>query len=310
MRDILKKQPPIFWAAAIFLLLVLAMALAPGLFTSYDPIAQDMKSLLQKPSSAHWFGTDNLGRDIFARVVYGARLDLAIGFFAMLVPAVFGTVVGLTAGYYGKSIDAVIMRILDIFTAFPLMVLVIAIVAILGSGIRNLFIAIWLVGWREYAKLVRSEVLVAKSSEYISAARTLGYSNARIMFRHILPNVVNSAFIYAISDIMLCMLMGASLSFLGLGVPTPTPEWGAIISEGKSFLTTSWWIAAFPGLMLALTGISISLVGEGISKRHAECAWDSISGRERKTENGGSFVGSKKSSHGFYNGGADRAGGQ
>ena len=267
MRDILKKQPPIFWAAAIFLLLVLAMALAPGLFTSYDPIAQDMKSLLQKPSSAHWFGTDNLGRDIFARVVYGARLDLAIGFFAMLVPADFGTVVGLTAGYYGKKIDAVIMRILDIFTAFPLMVLVIAIVAILGSGIRNLFIAIWLVGWREYAKLVRSEVLVAKSSEYISAARTLGYSNARIMFRHILPNVVNSAFIYAISDIMLCMLMGASLSFLGLGVPTPTPEWGAIISEGKSFLTTSWWIAAFPGLMLALTGISISLVGEGISKR-------------------------------------------
>lgn len=175
--------------------------------------------------------------------------------------------IGLFSGYFGGKIDALIMRILDIFTAFPLMVLVIAIVAILGSGVKNLFIAIWLVGWREYAKLVRSEVLVVKNSEYVSAAKTLGYSNRRVIFRHILPNVVNSAFVYAISDIMLCMLMGASLSFLGLGVPTPTPEWGAIISEGKSFIMTAWWIAAFPGIMLALTGISISLVGEGVSRR-------------------------------------------
>lgn len=267
MKKIFQKQSVFFWIAAVFLLLIIVMALFPGLFTSFDPIAQDMTALMQKPSADHWFGTDNLGRDIYSRVIYSARLDLMIGIFAMLIPAICGTFVGLLSGYYGGKIDAVIMRILDIFTAFPLMVLVIAIVAILGSGIKNLFIAIWLVGWREYAKLVRSEVLVVKNSEYISAARTLGYSGRRIMFRHILPNVVNSAFVYAISDIMLCMLMGASLSFLGLGVPTPTPEWGAIISEGKSFITTAWWIAAFPGIMLALTGISISLVDEGVSKR-------------------------------------------
>lgn len=254
-----------FYIAVVLLGIVILMALFPGMFTGYDPIEQNMTALLQKPSSEHWFGTDNLGRDVFSRVVYGARVDLLIGIFAMLVPAITGTLIGLFSGYYGGRIDAAIMRILDLFTAFPLMVMVIAIVAILGSGIKNLFIAIWLVGWREYAKLVRSEVLSAKNSEYIAAAKTLGYSDGRIMFRHVLPNVVNSAFVYGISDIMLCMLMGASLSFLGLGVPTPIPEWGAIISEGKNFITTCWWITTFPGIMLALTGISISRVGEEVS---------------------------------------------
>lgn len=257
----------LFYIAIAFLILIFAMAFFPGLFTKYDPLNQDLMALLKKPSSQHWFGTDNLGRDVFSRVVYSARLDLAIGFFAMIVPAIIGTLVGLLSGYFGGKVDAIIMRILDIFTAFPLMVLVIAIVAILGSGIRNLFIAIWLVGWREYAKLVRSEVLVAKNSEYIASAKALGYSNMRVMFRHVLPNVVNSAFVYGISDIMLCMLMGASLSFLGLGVPTPTPEWGAIISDGKSFISQAWWIVAFPGIMLGLTGIAISLVGEQLSKK-------------------------------------------
>ncbi|MCD7841189.1 MAG: ABC transporter permease [Lachnospiraceae bacterium] len=266
MKRIKRKKFSIaFWIASAFLALIVLMAVVPGLFTPYDPIGQDMTALMQKPSSAHWFGTDNLGRDIFSRVVYSARLDLEIGIFAMLVPAVVGTMVGLLSGYYGGKVDAIIMRILDIFTAFPLMVLVIAIVAILGSGIKNLFIAIWLVGWREYAKLVRGETLVAKNSEYVAAARTLGFSNARIMLRHVLPNVINGAFVYAISDIMLCMLMGASLSFLGLGVPAPTPEWGAIIADGKLFITTAPWIVVFPGIMLALTGISISIIGEQVS---------------------------------------------
>lgn len=256
-----------FYCAVCFLIFVLFMAILPGMFTRYDPIAQDMTALLQKPSVVHWFGTDYLGRDVFARVVYGARVDMLIGFFAMIVPAAFGTLVGLLAGYYGGKLDACIMRILDFFTAFPMMVMVIAIVAMLGSGMKNLFIAIWLVGWREYAKLVRSEVLTVKNSEYIAAAKTLGYSDCRILFRHVLPNVINNAFVYGISDIMLCMLMGASLSFLGLGVPTPIPEWGSIISEGKDFLTTCWWITTFPGIMLAFTGISISRVGEELSEK-------------------------------------------
>lgn len=256
---------PFRFAAYAVLILVLLMAAVPWLFTGYDPLMQDMTALLQPPSAAHYFGTDNFGRDVFARVVYGARLDLEIGFFAMLIPAVFGTAVGIAAGYFGGKVDAVIMRILDVFIAFPTMVLAIAIVAILGSGVKNLFLAIWLVGWREYTRLVRSDVLVIRSSEYVEAAKSLGYSNLRIMFRHIFPNVASTVLVYAVSDIMMCMLMGASMSFLGLGVPTPTPEWGAIISEGKNYMMTAWWIVTFPGIMLALTGISISVAGQKLS---------------------------------------------
>lgn len=261
----MKKRNIPAWCACAVLMIVFLMAVVPQLFTSYDPLEQDMTALLQAPSAAHLFGTDNFGRDVFSRVVYGARLDLEIGFFAMLVPAVFGTAVGITAGYFGGKVDAVIMRILDVFVAFPTMVLAIAIVAILGSGVRNLFLAIWLVGWREYTRLVRSDVLVIRSSEYVEAAKSLGYSDLRIMFRHIFPNVARTVLVYAVSDIMMCMLMGASMSFLGLGVPTPTPEWGAIISEGKNYMMTAWWIVAFPGIMLAVTGISISAVGRRLS---------------------------------------------
>lgn len=256
---------PFRFAAYAVLILVLLMAAVPQLFTGYDPLTQDMTALLQPPSAAHYFGTDNFGRDVFARVVYGARLDLEIGFFAMLIPAVFGTAVGIAAGYFGGKVDAVIMRILDVFIAFPTMVLAIAIVAILGSGVKNLFLAIWLVGWREYTRLVRSDVLVIRSSEYVEAAKSLGCSDLRIMFRHIFPNVASTVLVYAVSDIMMCMLMGASMSFLGLGVPTPTPEWGAIISEGKNYMMTAWWIVTFPGIMLALTGISISVAGQKLS---------------------------------------------
>lgn len=256
---------PFRFAAYAVLILVLLMAAVPQLFTGYDPLTQDMTALLQPPSATHYFGTDNFGRDVFARVVYGARLDLEIGFFAMLIPAVFGTAVGIAAGYFGGKVDAVIMRILDVFIAFPTMVLAIAIVAILGSGVKNLFLAIWLVGWREYTRLVRSDVLVIRSSEYVEAAKSLGYSDLRIMFRHIFPNVASTVLVYAVSDIMMCMLMGASMSFLGLGVPTPTPEWGAIISEGKNYMMTAWWIVTFPGIMLALTGISISVAGQKLS---------------------------------------------
>ncbi len=257
----------IYIVAYAVLAVILLMAFFPGLFTGYDPISQDMTALLQPPSLQHYFGTDNFGRDVFSRVVYSARLDLEIGFFAMLVPAVIGTTLGIIAGYYGGKVDAVIMRILDIFIAFPTMVLAIAIVAILGSGVRNLFIAIWLVGWREYTRLVRSDVLVIRNSEYVEAAKTLGYSNIRIMFRHILPNVAGTVLVYAVSDIMMCMLMGASMSFLGLGVPTPVPEWGAILSEGRNYMMTAWWMVAFPGIFLAITGVSISLTGQSLQER-------------------------------------------
>jgi peptide/nickel transport system permease protein len=249
----------------LILCLVLLAAFFPGQFTRLDPTAQDMMALMQPPSAAHPFGTDNYGRDVFARVIYGTRVDLEIGFLAMIVPFLVGSTIGLIAGYCGGWVDAVFMRVLDVFTAFPFIILVIAIVTIMGSGVSNLYIAIWLVGWREYARLVRSEVLVEKNSEYVQAARNLGYSHLRIMFRHILPNVLSSAVVYGVSDIMMCMLMGASMSFLGLGVQPPIPEWGAIISEGRTFMNYAWWISTFPGIALAITGTGLSLLGAGIS---------------------------------------------
>lgn len=238
-RKVCFQYPVRFYIALFFVVVIVIMAMFPHIFTAENPITQDMTSLLEAPSSMHWFGTDEMGRDVFARVVYGTRVDLMIGIFAMLVPALVGTALGLLSGYYGGKIDMVIMRILDMFMAFPTMVMVIAIVAIFGSGMKNLFLAIWLVGWREYAKLVRSEVLTIRNSEYILAAEAMGYSDSRILLRHIFPNVINSVLIYAISDMMMCILLGASLSFLGLGVPTPIPEWGSMISEGRAYLMTS-----------------------------------------------------------------------
>lgn len=264
-RKLKASKPISLIIGGILFAVMFLMAIWPSLFTSYDPYELDLMNCLQPPSRAHWFGTDNYGRDVFARVVYGARVDLTIGFVAMIVPFIIGSFIGLVAGYYGKWVDAIIMRIQDIMTAFPFTILVIAIVTILGSNISNLYIAIWLVGWRDYTKLVRSEALIEKSSEYVQAARSLGYSNLRIMFRHILPNTINSAVVYAVSDIMVCMLVGASLSFLGLGVQPPTPEWGAIISEGRPYILQAWWMCALPGLALAVTGTSLSLLGEGIS---------------------------------------------
>lgn len=249
----------------ILMSVILLVAFFTNLFTPYDPVAQDMSSILQSPGPLHPFGTDNFGRDIMSRVLYGTGIDLQIGFLAMIVPFLTGTLIGLIAGYCGGAVDAVFMRILDVFTAFPFIILVIAIVTILGPNISNLYIAIWMVGWREYARLVRSEVLVEKNSEFVLAARSLGFSHVRILFRHILPNVINSAVVYGISDIMMCMLMGASMSFLGLGVQAPTPEWGAIISDGRPFMTYAWWISTFPGIALALTGVSLSLLGEGLT---------------------------------------------
>lgn len=250
----------------VLLALILLMAFFPFLFTGKDPYEQDLMNALLAPSGEHWFGTDQYGRDVFARVIYGTSVDLKIGFLAMLVPFFTGCLIGLLAGYYGGWVDALVMRIQDIMTAFPFTILVIAIITILGPNISNLYIAVWLVGWKDYTKLVRSEVLSEKNLDYVQAARVMGFSNLRIMIRHLLPNTIRSAVVYAISDIMMCMLVGASLSFLGLGVQPPIPEWGAMITEGRPFILSAWWTCAFPGLALAVTGTALSLAGEAVSR--------------------------------------------
>lgn len=246
-------------------MVILFIAVFPGVIATHDPNSIDPTAMLQPPSGAHLFGTDNYGRDIFSRVIFATRLDLIIGVCAMLIPFVIGTALGLISGYYGGKIDAVIMRILDVFMAFPYMVLAIAIVAIAQAGLSALFLSMWLVGWKEYTRLVRSEVMVVKNMEYVQAAKALGYHDLRIILKDILPNVISSAIVYGASDIVMCMMSGAALSYLGLGVQPPTPEWGAIISGGKSFFSVAWWITIFPGIFLVVTGFAFSLIGDGLS---------------------------------------------
>ena len=249
---------------AIVLFFVL-LAAFPGVFTSYDPDAINAKDMLQAPSVVHWFGTDNYGRDLYTRVVYATRIDLYIGIGAMIIPFVLGTALGLISGYYGGKLDSMIMRIVDIFMAFPYMVLAIAIVAITKAGINALFISMWLVGWKEYTRLVRSETIVVKQQEYVEAAKVLGHGDLRIILRNVLPNVLSSSIVYGASDIVMCMLSGAAMSYLGLGVQAPMSEWGAIISEGKTYLSQAWWITLFPGLFLMIAGFGFSLIGDGLS---------------------------------------------
>lgn len=260
------RRSPSLLVGVVLVALTCIVAAFPNLFAPGDPTAMDFLAMLQPPSAEHWFGTDNYGRDIYTLVIHATRLDLLIGLGSVALPFVLGSLLGLIAGYYGGKVDAIIMRILDIFVAFPFMVLAIAIVAILGNGVVNLLIAMWIVSWPPYTRLVRSEVLIAKNSEYVQAAKTLGYGDFKIILRHILPNVISSSVVYAASDIVMCIMTAASMSFLGLGVPPNTPEWGAIISSGKSFITGGyWWISTMPGVIMAVVGLGFSLLGDGLN---------------------------------------------
>jgi peptide/nickel transport system permease protein len=202
---------------------------------------------------------------VFTRVLYAAQIDLRIGFLCVFFPWVLGSVLGALAGYFGGIADTVIMRTVDTFTAFPFLVMAIGVIAILGPGVTSLYIALTLAGWSMYARIVRAEVLVAKRSEYVLAARALGYSHARIMFRHILPNVITPAIIFAMTDIILVILSTTTLAFLGLGLPPPTPTWGTMIAEGKNFIFTAWWMVTLPGLAIVLVGVALSLFGDGVA---------------------------------------------
>ena len=266
-----KKEIPL-WRRSISLnigfgivVFILLLSFFPGWVATHDPSTQNYETILKPPSLENFFGTDNYGRDMFSRVIWGTRVDLVIGVVATIVPLITGSLLGLLAGYYGGWIDLVTMRLLDIIMALPFMVLIIAIVAIIGPGIMNLYLAIWMVGWKYYTRLVRAEVLVAKNAEYIQAAKVLGYSDLRIILRHILPNVISVAIVFAAADVVMCMLAGASMSFLGLGVQPPTPEWGALIAGGRAYISSAWWMTAFPGLFLVIAGTGFSMLGDGLA---------------------------------------------
>lgn len=255
-------------AAGLVLLavIVLAAAFAP-LLTIWDPIKQDLTKSLQDPGNGHLLGTDQLGRDVFARLLYGARVDLRVGALAVLFPFIIGGTLGLVAGWRGGWFDLVLMRVVDIVVAIPFFVLVIALVFALGSGTRSIYIAITLVGWVAYARIVRGEVLVAKEQEYALAARASGLPTHRILLRHLLPNVVLQAFVFSMSDIVLSILAIVTLGYLGLGVPPPTPDWGSMIQEGQAFVFTKWYLAAVPGLAVVVTGLALALIADGFVHR-------------------------------------------
>lgn len=259
-----RRSRTLLLGVALLSLIVAAAAAAP-LLTPYEPSALNLERTFEGPSRDHLLGTDNFGRDLFTRLLYGARIDLAIGVFATLVTLIVGSAIGLAAGYYGGRLDRVVMRVIDVVVAFPFFVLVIGLVAMLGAGLRNMFIAVWLVGWITYARIVRGEVLFVRTREYVEAARVIGASDRGIIFRHVLPNVITPAIIFSMTDVVLNILLGSSLSFLGLGAQPPAPEWGLMIAEGRTFLATAWWMSALPGLAIVVTGVAFSLIGDGLA---------------------------------------------
>ncbi|HEX5503287.1 MAG TPA: ABC transporter permease [Thermomicrobiales bacterium] len=250
--------------AGILGALVLLAILAP-LLTPYQPLAQDYSSTLRPPSLAHPFGTDNFGRDVLTRIIYGTRIDLRVGLTAVIAPFLIGITLGSLAGYFSGWFDTIIMRCVDVVQAFPFIVLIVAIVAVLGPGLNNMYVAVALTAWIVYARLIRGEILVVKQKEYVQASRALGLTDVRIIVRHVLPNVITASIVYSMADIALYIGLAAALSYLGLGAKPPAPEWGVMITEGQPFMTTAWWMSALPGLALVITGIGLSLVGDGLS---------------------------------------------
>ena len=234
------------------------------LLLPFDPLAVDFGQALLPPSLGHWFGTDDLGRDVFSRVVVASHTDLEIAVMCVLIPFVTGTAVGLVSGYAGGVIDAVLMRLVDILWAFPFYVLVIAIVGSLGPSIANMYLAFALVAWISFARIVRGEVLILKQQEFVQAALLLGYSHLRILLRHILPNAITPAIVFMMSDVVLTILAVTALGFLGLGIQPPTPEWGVMISEGRNFIFDGWWGSLFPGLAIVYVGVTFSFLGDGL----------------------------------------------
>jgi peptide/nickel transport system permease protein len=252
--------------AGIVLGWALIALLAPWI-APYDPIAHNLPDKLQAPSLPHPFGTDNFGRDILSRVMHGARIDLQMGIIGVLFPFLIGTTIGSIAGYAGGWVDSVLMRLVDVVLAFPFLVLMLAIIAILGPGLLSFYIAMALVGWVSYARLVRAQVLVLKTSDFVMAARSLGFGRLRILFRHILPNCIAGSIVFSMSDIVLVVLSGSAISYLGLGVQPPTAEWGVMIAEGQNFITTAWWITTFPGLAIVFMALGFSLLADGLAER-------------------------------------------
>lgn len=248
----------------IFILFFIIISIFAHFLTPYDPIEQDMLNKLQPPSSEHWFGTDNFGRDIFSRVIQGAGITMFVGFFSVALGAAVGIFLGIISGYYGGKIDSIIMRIMDIFLAFPGILLALAIVSVLGGGLFNVILAVSISSIPIFARITRASTLTIKKLEYIDAMRALGASDRRIIFKHIFPNITSPIIVQATLNIATAIISASGLSFLGLGAQPPTPEWGAMLSEGRNFLFNAPHVALFPGLAIVIVVLAFNLLGDGL----------------------------------------------
>lgn len=260
----LGRNPLALFGLGIVVLLVLMAAAAP-LIATYDPLAQALSDRLQPPlSPGHWLGTDEFGRDIWSRLVYGSRITLYIVLLVTVTAPVFGLLVGTVAGYYGGWVDTLLMRITDIFLAFPRLILALALVAALGPGIGNAVLAIALTAWPPYARVARAETLGVRNSDYIAAVRLLGAGGGRILLSHVAPMCVPSVIVRVTLDMAGIILTAAGLGFLGLGAQPPLPEWGLMISSGRKFLFDQWWVATMPGLAIFIVSLGFNLLGDGL----------------------------------------------
>ncbi|WP_425440932.1 nickel transporter permease [Sediminibacillus albus] len=259
----LVKSKTSFIGLCIILLLIVIAIMAP-IVATHSPTDQQLLNRYLAPSAEHWLGTDELGRDIFSRIVYGTRISIQIGVIAVGISAVIGILLGGIAGYFGRWIDQVIMRIIDIMMAFPSILLAIALVAVLGPSLTNAMIAVGIVGVPQFARIVRSTVLSVKETEYIEAARAIGAKNNRILFQHVLPNCLAPIIVQATLSVGTAILDAAGLSFLGMGAQPPSPEWGAMLSDGRAALQTAPWVVAFPGLAIFFVVLGFNLFGDGL----------------------------------------------
>lgn len=258
------KRHKLAVAGFILIILLILVAIFAPFISPYDPLRQNYGALLLSPSAKHPLGTDDLGRDMLSRIIYGTRYALLIGVVIVMIETAIGVTLGLIAGYYGGIVDAAIMRFVDIMLSLPVLVLALAIAGALGGGLLNVILAIGVVGWVMFTRLLRGEVLSARASVYVEAARVIGASNIRILASHILPNTIAPIIVLATLSIPDAILTSAALSFLGIGAQPPTPEWGLILSSGRSYLSTAWWIATFPGLAIMLTVLGFNFLGDGL----------------------------------------------
>ncbi|MEI8348513.1 MAG: ABC transporter permease [Candidatus Omnitrophota bacterium] len=258
------KKNKLAVGGAIFVFLLVIVAIAAPLFAPQDPNAIDVDSILQLPSVIHPLGTDDLGRDVLSRMIWGARISLAVGFVAVGIATLIGVILGAIAGYYRGLIESLIMRLVDIMLTIPSFFLILTVIAFVGPGIWNIMVVIGVTSWMGVARLVRAEFLSLNEREFILAAKSVGASNTRIILRHILPNALSPVYVYFILGIAGAILLESALSFLGLGVQPPAPSWGNILASGRENMEIAWWLVVFPGMAILVTCLSYYLLGEGI----------------------------------------------